>query len=138
MTKEVSIIIEGVQLGSEEEPIIITASGTYHLHNDKHYIQYEEMSEEGHGSVQNRIKLSMTQVEMIKKSATNSQMSFDLNRRTEIIYQTPYGNLFFEAKTTLLTITETERLIEATLEYSLYSNDEPISDNRTIIRITAI
>lgn len=138
MTKEVSITIAGVQLGTDEEPIIMTASGTYHLHNDKHYIQYEERSEEGLGSVKNLIKLSLTRVEMTKQGAAKSQMDFDLNHRTEIIYQTPYGSLYFEARTTRLVITEAESLIEVTLEYSLFSKEEHISDNRTIIRISAI
>ena len=138
MTKEVSITMEGVQLGSEEEPIITTASGTYHLRNGKHYIQYEEKSVEGSKSVKSLIKISMTQVEITKQGAEKSQMNFDLHDMTEIIYQTPYGSLFFEAKTTQLLITEAERLIEVTLEYSLLSNKDTISDNRTIIRIMAL
>jgi len=138
MTKEVSIIIDGVQIGTEEEPIIMTASGTYHLQNDKHYIQYEEPSEDGQGTIKNRIKITPSQVEMTKKGASDSQMNFDLNHSTEIIYQTPYGNLFFEVKTNLLEVIETEKLIEVKLEYTLYSNGDLIAEHRTIIRINSL
>lgn len=135
MTKEVSITIEGIQLGSEEAPIIMTASGTYHMHKDKHYIQYEEQSEEGLGSIKSMIKIGLTQIEMTKKGTGNSEMTFDLNQKTEVIYRTPYGTLFFEAMTSRIAVEEAEEEIVVRLEYSLFTNDETISDNRTTIRI---
>jgi uncharacterized beta-barrel protein YwiB (DUF1934 family) len=133
MTKEVSITMEGIQKGLEEEPIITTASGTYHLRQDKHYIQYEEQTEQG--CIRNTVKIALTQVEMTKKGAINSEMEFDLNRRTDVIYRTPYGTLFFEAQTSQITVKEEEDYIEVTLEYNLFSNDDLTSENRTIIRI---
>ena len=51
MTKEVSIMMEGIQKGLEDEPILTIASGTYHVLRDKHYIQFEEQAEEGQGTV---------------------------------------------------------------------------------------
>ncbi len=135
MTKEVSIIIEGTQIGIEEEPILITAAGTYHMHNDKHYIQYEELSEDGLGHSKNLIKIGATKIEMTKKGASNSEMSFDLKHITPVIYQTPYGSLCFQAQTAQFTVEETNHTLKVTMEYSLYSNEEHISDNRTIIRI---
>ena len=135
MTREVSITIEGIQIGAEDSPILITAFGTYHLHNDRHYIQYEEQAEEGSGCIKNMIKIGTKQVEMTRKGAASSEMSFHLERKTEIIYRTPYGSLFFEAQTSQITVLEEENSLVITLTYSLYSKDEHISDNQTIIRV---
>jgi uncharacterized beta-barrel protein YwiB (DUF1934 family) len=135
MTKEVVIIIEGTQIGAEESPILMTASGTYHRHHDKHYIQYEEPAEDGQGCIKNMVKIGASQIEMTKKGAASSEMRFDMNNKSEITYQTPYGSLFFESQTSQITIVEEEASIEVAMEYSLYSNNDRISDNRTIIRI---
>lgn len=135
MTKEVSITIEGTQMGAEEDSVIITASGTYHMHSNKHYIQYEEQAEEGPGIIKNMIKIGPDQVEMTKKGDASSEMNFAINHKTEVIYRTPYGSLFFEARTSQIKVVEEENSIEVTMEYALYSNEDHISDNRTIIRI---
>jgi uncharacterized beta-barrel protein YwiB (DUF1934 family) len=135
MTKEVSITIEGVQIGAEEAPILMTASGTYHMQNGKHYIQYEEQPEEGQGCIKNMIKISAVEVAMTKKGTANSEMNFVLNHNSQITYQTPYGNLFFEAQTSLIKVVEKDTSLEVTMEYSLFSNEDHISDHRTIIRI---
>jgi uncharacterized beta-barrel protein YwiB (DUF1934 family) len=135
MTKEVSITMEGIQKELEDSPVLTTASGIYHIRHDKHYIQFDEQAEEGQGSIKNMIKISRNQVEMTKKGAINSEMVFDLNRKTDIIYRTSYGTLFFEAQTSRIAISEEEDKLEIILEYCLFSNEELISENRTIIHI---
>ncbi len=135
MTKEVFITMEGIQKGLEDEPILTRASGTYHKLRDKHYIQFEEQAEEGQGGVSNRIIIVSNQVEMKKKGAVDSEMVFDLDRKTEVIYRTSYGTLFFEAQTSRVMVKEEEDKIEVILEYSLFSNDDLISENHTRIRI---
>jgi uncharacterized beta-barrel protein YwiB (DUF1934 family) len=135
MTKEVSIMMKGIQKGLEDLPVLTTASGIYHIRLDKQYIQFDEQAEEGQGCIKNMIKIARNQVEMTKKGAINSEMVFDLNRKTEIIYRTSYGTLFFEAQTSRIMINEEEDKLEVILEYCLFSNDELISENRTIICI---
>lgn len=138
MTKEILITIEGLQLGAEEDPIIDTACGSYHLHNDRHYIQYEEKPEEGEGIIKNTMKIGLTQVEMTKKGAGSAQMTFDINQTSEAIYQTPYGNLCFEVKTSKLVISETPDKIQAKLEYALYSENSHLSDHEILITIVPV
>ncbi len=135
MTKQVSIMMEGIQKGLEDSPVLTAASGIYHIRHDKHYIQFEEQAEEGQGSIKNMIKIALNQVEMTKKGAVNSEMVFDLNRKTEIIYRTSFGTLYFEAQTSRINVNEEEDKLEVVLEYCLFSNDELISENCTIIRI---
>ena len=135
MTKEVSITMEGIQKGLEDSLVRTTASGIYHMRHDKHYIQFEEQAEEGQGIIKNMIKITLDQVEMTKNGAVNSEMVFDLNHKTEIVYRTSFGTLYFEAQTSNITVNEEADKLEVLLEYSLFSNDDPISENRTIIRI---
>ncbi len=135
MTKEVSITMEGIQKGLEDSPVLTTASGIYHIRLDKHYIQYEEQAEEEQGRINNMIKIANNRVEMTKKGAINSEMVFDLNGKTEVVYRTSYGTLYFEAQTSRITVDEEEDKLEVVLEYCLFSNDELISENCTIIRI---
>jgi uncharacterized beta-barrel protein YwiB (DUF1934 family) len=136
MTKEVSIIIEGLQLGSEEEPVVTAVSGIYHLHNDRHYIQYDEKSEEGEGITKNTIKIALTKIELSKKGANSTQMIFDLNEETFAIYQTPFGSMSFDVKTTEITMDEAPDKIQVKLTYSLSANASHISNNQIMILIT--
>lgn len=133
MTKKVSIKIEGLQLGSEEEPVVTQVMGTYHLHNDRHYIQYEETTD-SEEMMKNTIKIGLTKVELTKKGKDFSQMIFDLKEMTEAVYHTIYGNLCFEVETTEISVEETQDSIEAELRYSLFTNGAPMSEN--IIKIT--
>ena len=141
MTKEVTVKVEGTQLGEAgvwEDPILLTARGSYHELNDRHYVQYEEETEEGRKLIRNMLKISLNRIEMTKKGAAVSQMTFDVNDITQASYQTPYGSLTFEVRTSKLTVEETKEQLEVRLEYALYSNDIHISDNRTMIKINAI
>lgn len=135
MTKDVSITMKGTQKGMEEAPVLTTAEGSYHLHQNKHYIQYEEQAEEGQGVIKNMIKISPAQVELTKKGAVNSEMIFNINQKTEIVYRTAFGTLFFDAQTSQINIKEEKDRIEVLLEYRLLSKEELISENTTIIRI---
>jgi uncharacterized beta-barrel protein YwiB (DUF1934 family) len=134
MTKEVSVIIEGLQLGSEEEPLTTTAFGTYHLHNGKHYIQYEERLEVGEVT-KNTIKIGLTRVDLSKNGVNSSQMAFDLNEITSSVYQTPYGSLSFEIKTTKILLTEAQDRLLVQLDYTLFANEAHLLDNSIKISI---
>lgn len=138
MKKEVSITIEGLQLGTEEEPVVTTTVGTYHLYNDKHYIQYEEPTENGVGTTKTTLKIGLTKVELSKKGSASSVMTFDLNEMTQAIYQTQFGNLFFEVKTSEITVQESEEFIDVDLKYVLFTNEVYLSDNQIKLRINSL
>lgn len=137
MTKEVSVIIEGLQLGSEEEPVITVASGIYHFHNDRHYIQYDEKSEDGEGITKNTIKIALTKIELSKKGANSTQMIFDLEEETLAVYHTPFGSMSFDVKTTEITLSEAPDKIQVKLLYSLSANAAHLSSNQIKILITS-
>lgn len=134
MIKHVIVTIEGLQPGTDETPIVLTYNGTCHLHNDKYYVQYDEIPEDG-GSIKNMIKFSQTQLEMTKKGSGDSQLSFDLEKDTQAIYRTPYGSLCFDIQTSDIRLNESEEQIEVKLKYSLYTEGASLSDHITAIRI---
>lgn len=137
MTKEVLVTIKGTQLGTEEEPVIMTAPGTYHFANGKHYVHYEENLEESDDIAKNTIKIASNRIVLMKKGVQNAQMIFDLKEADQALYQTPFGNLSFQTQTHSIQIREENLRLEIQMEYSLYTEDEKLSDNRLNIIIEA-
>lgn len=135
MTKEVLITISGVQKGSKDEPVVITASGTYHFANERHYVQYEEKVEDADLILKNIIKISPEKIILMKKGAQSSQMIFDLHQEDQAVYQTPYGSFSFTTDTKSIVLRETADRIEVRMEYSLSSDSSKVSDNEILIII---
>ena len=138
MTKQVLITIEGRQINGDEEPIIITAPGTYHFTNGRHYIQYDEKLEESETVSKNTIKIGTSKVVLVKKLLQISEMVFDLNEITQTVYQTPYGNLVFDVKTYSILLKEGAEKIEVFMEYSLSADSALVSDNSITVTVTPL
>lgn len=77
-------------------------------------------------------------VEIIKIGDNSTHMVFDLNESTQSEYETQYGSLFFQIKTTAINIVEKHNEIILNMEYSLSHSDSHISDNRIHIEIKEI
>jgi Uncharacterized protein conserved in bacteria len=137
MTNKVIISIKGIGSSIEEEGILLTARGSYHNRNGKHYIQYDEKMEESDAVINNTIKISDSVISLTKKGAQQLQMVFDQNEPSEAIYQTPYGNLILEINTKSVNRRETPEKIELRLEYSLFSDKAHLSDHELFIVIEA-
>lgn len=135
MTKDVMIHIEGIVEGMEEESIITKAVGTHSIHKDMHYIQYEEEVPEEEEITKNRIKIGATRIELTKKGKSSSRMAFDLKEKTEAIYETAYGSMYFDITTKGIRLEEEPERLRVQLEYSLLNNDTPISDHRITITV---
>lgn len=134
MTKDVFVKIEGFQSG-EQESIETKVQGVYHFTNGKHYIQYNEKLSEANVISRNTIKIAPSQVILSKKVRDNSQMVFDLFEITQTTYQTPYGNLTFDIKTSSIKLKEEADKIELIMDYSLSADDNHVSDNNIVITI---
>lgn len=128
MTKDILITITGRQSGVEEEPVTIALPGTYHFANGKHFIQYDETDESGM-IIRNTIKMSNSEVTYSKKDAYNTRMYFELKEKTQMNYQTPYGNLVFDVFTNRIITLESADRIEVRLEYTLSNQGSSVSDN---------
>ncbi len=137
MTNEVIISIKGIGSG-EEEAIWLSARGSYHNRNGKHYIQYEERTEEKEAVINNTIKISNSLVSLTKKGAQQLQMDFDQKEPTQAVYQTPYGSLILDINTKCIQQKEAPGRIEIQLEYSLFSDKELLSDHELFIIIEEV
>jgi|BioPla2DNA2_1021312.scaffolds.fasta_scaffold00586_2 uncharacterized beta-barrel protein YwiB (DUF1934 family) len=137
MVKDVIITVKGFQPGTSEESIKVEALGSYHYRNGKHYIQYEEISEEENTRTRNTLKVSLNQVDMMKKGTEKASMTFCLKEQTRMTYQTPYGFLDFDINTHQIKIQEMEHEILIELFYSLSSDNNWVSDNLIKIKVRA-
>jgi uncharacterized beta-barrel protein YwiB (DUF1934 family) len=138
MTKEVSITIEGLQLGAEEEPVVLKATGTYYFSKDNHYIQYEEREQEKSNAIRSTIKITPSQVTLLKKGEQLSQMVFDLEEITKTEYQTGYGSLLLDIRTKSIDLKEMPERLELKMSYTLSAGDSPLSENIITITIDSI
>lgn len=93
MNKEVIINISGLQLDAgTEEPIELMTTGDYYLKNGKHYVIYDELTDDSQ-VVKNRLKISPKVVEVTKKGASSSHMVFERGKENLTYYDTPFGSL---------------------------------------------
>lgn len=135
MTKEVQITIRGIQ--DQEEAIHLSAPGIYHQTRGRHYIQYKEKLSEDQGVTKNTIKITPTQIELIKKGTELSRMVFDLKESTQTIYNTPYGGFAMKIHTSSILLNESADQINVALEYTLSTEKEHISKNKLSLIITS-
>ncbi|MDO5518946.1 MAG: DUF1934 domain-containing protein [bacterium] len=143
MTKEVLISISGLQLEiDEQEAVEVISVGDYYKKNEKHYLRYEDLAMDcedlGINNVnKNTIKISDTQVDIMKKGASNTHMIFEKNKKNVTYYSTPFGELLIGIYTTKLDITETEEELLVKLKYALDVNASHVSDCDITIRVSS-
>lgn len=136
MEKKVRIKVEGLQPGTDEDAILITASGIYHFRKNKHYVHYEEFDEEG-GIIRNTIKIAPGQIEIIKDGGIRADMVFDLMEETYAVYHTSFGNLKFRILTSQMSVTQDIDEIQVIMRYTLYEGGSRLSDNQLTIYINS-
>lgn len=128
MKKEVIINISGLQLDvSSEEPIELMTTGAYYLKNGKHYIVYDELTDDSQ-IVKNRLKISPKVVEVTKKGASSSHMVFERGKENLTYYDTPFGSLLLGINTSKIDLQETEDSMALHIDYGLSINSDHISD----------
>lgn len=139
MTKDVIISIAGLQYEvDEEEAVEIISRGEYYYRNDKHYVRYEELTEESGipGKVTNcTLKISEDRIDLMKKGANNVHMIFERDKSNLTYYNTPFGDLMLGIHTNTIDIKEDDSLIEVTLTYGLDINYGHVSDCTLSIKI---
>ncbi len=139
MKQKVGIIIEGIQNQDKKVPVITKAEGTYQSRNGKHYIRYEEISEENGTRMKNTLKLSPEQVIMKKDGpGVHTRLVFDRAEITTAIYQAPYGSLSFQISNSVIILLEEEDELRLSLKYTLSDQGGVLSDNQVNIRVTPL
>ena len=128
MNKEVIINISGLQLDAgTEEPIELMTTGDYYLKNGKHYVIYDELTDDSQ-VVKNRLKISPKVVDVTKKGASSSHMVFERGKENLTYYDTPFGSLLLGINTSKIDLEEKEDSMALHIDYGLSINSDHVSD----------
>lgn len=140
MKQEVLVSVSGLQFEVEsDQPIELISPGKYFCKNKKHYIMYDEISEESNaaynGISKNLLKISPSRIELSKKGHSNVTMTFEKDKKSLTCYSTPYGELIIGIHTTDLKVEELPDALNADIHYSLDINYNHISECNIHIHI---
>lgn len=137
MTRDVLITISGMQFDIEEKPIELVTVGTYYRKNGKHYVLYEEQTEDNGQVTKNIVKFYDGHFEMTKKGGNNSFLLFNREKKTSTIYQTVAGPIQIDVVTRDLSIEETEDEMLVNVKYALDINYNFISECEVNFKVQA-
>lgn len=139
MTGDVLISVKGMHMlnSEQEEEIEVTSAGKYYFRNGRHYVLYEEITEDGQAVIKNRVKLSKDCLEVQKKGPVNSNMIFRRGEKSTSWYGTPFGEMLIGIEVTDMQFAEQEDQIEVKVEYVLEMNYEHVSDAGIRLKIMA-
>jgi len=136
VTKDVLISINGLQLGDDDQnEVEVITPGEYYNKNGKHFLLYDEVSQDYPGVTKNTIKINKDTVEIKKKGYTNVHMVFKENTKNMTYYHTPFGNMLVGLCASNIDITEKPGTIDVNIDYSLEINDEHISNCKVNLKI---
>lgn len=136
MTKDVLVSISGLQFDADQkETVEVISPGEYYFRNGKHFVLYEEISEESNEITKNVVKFSESQAEITKKGASNVHMLFEGGKNNQTYYSTPYGSLLIGINTEKVCVEESEDALKVYIHYALDMNYNHVSDCSVTIRI---
>ena len=140
MTKDVLIAIKGMQFEGAEDPeeIEVIQRGQYYERNGSHYLMYEEPVEGSTEVIKNRIKFKEEEVQVAKKGAVNTILTFTKNEKNMTNYATPFGNLVVGINTQGIVLDLKEDKMDIKVDYSLDINYEFLADCKISIEVTAL
>ena len=129
MNKEVLISIKGLQYDvDEEDPVEVISVGDYYRRNGKHYLRYDEISEDHEGVSSCTMKFRDKQLDIIKLGPANVHMVFEEGVKTNTMYHTPFGEIQVGILTNQMEIKESEDEITVKIHYSLDINYAHLSE----------
>lgn len=137
MTKDVLLSLSGLQYEMGEDTLEVVTPAIYYNRNGKHYVVYEELSEESGLPTKVMLKFSEQKFEMIKQGESNVHMLFEQGKQATSIYELPFGSLAVGIHTTDLEYTETEQALTLKILYGLDVNYAHVSDCAIQIQVAA-
>lgn len=131
MTKDVLVTISGLLSSPDEseDTIEVTTGGQYYFKNGKHYILYNEIGESVSDVIKNMIIIAKDHVDVRKKGAIDTQMSFENGKKLNSFYASLFGQMELGISTDSIEMAEDENRLELNLKYHLDINNEHVSDN---------
>lgn len=85
-----------VMSGEEDQSLDLMTEGSYFEKLGSHYLIYEETEVSGMSGDKTSIKLTDGKVVMHRYGANTSELTFEMGRRYETLYRTPYGDFEME------------------------------------------
>ena len=140
MTKDVLIAIKGMQFEGAEDPeeIEVIQRGQYYERNGSHYLMYDEPIEGSSEIIKNRIKFKENEVQVAKKGAVNTTLTFTKNEKNMTNYATPFGNLVIGIDTQAINLEMSESKMDIKVDYALDINYEFLADCKISIEVSAL
>ena len=140
MTKDVLIAIKGMQFEGAEDPeeIEVIQRGTYYERNGSHYLLYDEPVEGTSKIIRNRIKFRENEVQVAKKGAVNTTLTFTKNEKNMTNYATTFGNLVVGIDTQRIALEMSEQKMGIKVDYALDINYEFLADCKISIEVSAL
>jgi len=140
MTKDVLIAIKGMQFegATDPEEIEVIQRGQYYERNGSHYLLYDEPVEGSSDIIKNRIKFKENEVQVAKKGAVNTTLTFTKNEKNMTNYATPFGNLVIGIDTQRIALDMSEKRMDIKVDYALDINYEFLADCKISIEVSVL
>ena len=137
MKERVQITVTGVHTrdGGHTEETKSEVRGRYRREKGAHVVEYEETMDVTDIVTFNRVRMTETGMEIVRRGSVDSELKFAAGRDDESMYKTPLGSMKMRIRTTrynLYTMEKGNRLI-AEAEYKVIMNGMEMSD--TLIRL---
>ena len=138
MTRDVMVSVSGIHtVDGESGDVAVVTSGIYYKKNGKHYIIYDEFQEGLERPIRCTIKLYDRKAAIIRGGDVRAHMEFEVGKTTVNCYSTPFGDFMIGISTNDISITESDRSISVSVDYSLDIAEEHISDCSINVEVSA-
>ena len=127
MTKDVLLSVGGLQNYGEEyggkgAPIEVITPATYYFKNGKHYVLFDEVSEESSEVTKSTISFYPDYLSITRRGEIGAHMVIESDKKNTTYYTTPFGNLPVAIDGYGVRVKETKDLIEVSAAYGLDIN----------------
>lgn len=131
MNQNVNIILKGLHtsVDENEDNIELIIPGMYYFRNGKHFVCYEETDEETGNVTKSVLKFTENYVDLIRRGANSSHLTFEKGKTHHSYYNTPMGDLFIGVCTNdIIFNSSDEASFNIEIFYSLEMNNQKVSD----------
>lgn len=126
MKKEVLVSVKGLQTVNEdiqdEQRVETINHGTYYRRNGKHFVTYEETSDNMSEVIKVILKFDEHTLEVTKKGEFAVHLDFCAGEKRYSNYSTPFGTIVTKTTTESVSLLEKPDLILVTAAYDLELN----------------
>ncbi|MBD5158337.1 MAG: DUF1934 domain-containing protein [Butyrivibrio sp.] len=141
MNKKVCIKISGLHSMEDteaDEAIEVINIGSYYRRGGKHYVRYEEPTENSSVVNVNLLKISDNEIELIAKGRTGTHMIFTMGKKNMTYYSTPFGGMNIGIDTYDVNVNEEEKLITVDIYYGMELNLDYVAECHVHMEIESL